>query len=131
MILNEKLICPGGKKGGLILRGIFIDLLLNSGVIAIKWNSPLLASFHTVCQRGECLGLAGALTGTHRSRDSLVLPSVAKQPEIQYLASRGQTVTADPPLLTDGQTHNYNFNSVVDGEEPEYSLINKWRLGIW
>ena len=55
--------------------------------------------------------VVSALTGTHR--DSLVLPLFAKQPEIQYLASRGQIVSVDPLLLTDGQTHNYNFSSML------------------
>ena len=37
-------------------------------------------------------------------RDRLVLASTAQWSEIQRLVSRGQIVSADPPLLTDGQT---------------------------
>ena len=56
--------------------------------------------------------VASAVTAFHRDR--LVLASSAQWSEIQSLTSRGQIVSADPPLLTDrqtdGQTHNYNLN---------------------
>ena len=42
------------------------------------------------------------MTAVHR--DCLVLASNAQWPEIQHLVSRGQIVSADLPLLTDGQT---------------------------
>ena len=46
--------------------------------------------------------IASAMTGAHRNR--LVLASYAQQPEIQPLMSRGQIVSADLPLRTDGHT---------------------------
>ena len=50
--------------------------------------------------------VASALTGTHR--DYLAVASFGQEPEIQPLVSRGQIISADLPLLIDGQTHNYN-----------------------
>lgn len=46
--------------------------------------------------------VASALIGTHRDR--LFLASFAQQPEIHSLACRGQIVSTDLLLLTDGQT---------------------------
>ena len=46
--------------------------------------------------------VASALTGAHRNRQ--ILASNPQQPEIQPLKLRGQIVSADPPLLTDGHT---------------------------
>ena len=58
--------------------------------------------------------VASALTGAHRNHQ--VLASNAQQPEIQPLKSRGQIVSADSPLLTDGRTdgrtHNYLLNMI-------------------
>ena len=52
--------------------------------------------------------VASAMTAVHRN--GLVLASNAQWPEIRSLASQGQIVSADPPLLTDGQTRNYNLS---------------------
>ena len=50
------------------------------------------------------------MTAVHRDR--LVLASYAPPPEIQPLESRGEIVSGDLPLPTDGRTpHNYNLNN--------------------
>ena len=53
--------------------------------------------------------IASAMTGVLRNH--LVLASNAQCPEVQLHMLCGQIVSADLPLLTDGQTHNYNFNT--------------------
>ena len=63
--------------------------------------------------------------------DCLFLASKA-QHQI-HLVSRGQIVSADPPLLTDGQTHNlYHINTSITqclfGAEPECKLMQFAKL---
>ena len=55
--------------------------------------------------------VVSTLTDAHG--DTLVLASFAQQPEIQHLVSRGQIISTDLLLLTDGQTDNYNRNIVI------------------
>ena len=57
------------------------------------------------------MSVATALTSA--LGDSLVLASFTQQPDIQHLVSQGQIISTDPPLLMDGQTHKYNFNSMI------------------
>ena len=54
------------------------------------------------------------MTAVHRDR--LVLALYAPWPGIQLLMPRGQIVSGDLPLLTDGQTpQNYNLNIMIAG----------------
>ena len=63
---------------------------------------------YSLSKKLEFAPVASAITAVHRDR--LVLASYVRWPEIQPLVSRGQTVSADLPLLTDRRTHKYNFS---------------------
>lgn len=88
---------------------------------------PLNESIHC------CLGLyslskkllfipaAGALAGVHI--DHLLLASNAQRSEIQPLVLQGQIVSADFPLLTDGQTDNCQPRIVQYQGSPPYALV--------
>ena len=68
---------------------------------------------------------AGALAGVHI--DHLLLASNAQRPEIQHLVSQGQIVSADFPLLTDGQTDNCQQRIVQYQGSPPYALVTSTR----
>ena len=70
---------------------------------------------YSLSKKLEFAPVASAITAVHRDR--LILASYVRLPEIQPLVSRGQIVSADLPLLTDGradgQTDKYNFSAIV------------------
>ena len=57
--------------------------------------------------------VASATTAIHRDHH-LVLASNAHQREMKPIVSPGQIISADLPLLMDGQIDNYNF-SIMKG----------------
>ena len=51
------------------------------------------------------------MTAIHKDR--LIRASNTQWPEIQPHVSRGQIISVDLPLLTDGRTENYNFSTMI------------------
>ena len=95
---------------------IFSWIKLLSYLQPTTYKCPLSPVFFLfLYKKLEFVPVASTITAVHRDR--LILASYVRWPEIQLLVSRGQSVSADLPLLTDGRTDGqmdkYNFSVMI------------------